>query len=533
MGKKPNLIYIYADDLGRGMLSCYGQKHFRTPNIDRLAAEGMRFTESYGCSFCAPARASLLCGVHDAHAGRWTFTKAGIYMELDKGTMTLDQVYELIHNTGVQGGPGDGYLPQIAKSAGYATGQVGKLEWGFATTGDELDKHGWDYHYGYYDHQRCHGYYPTFLFENGKKIDIPGNTMINCGAKLSAFENGELIDMTGRAVYSQDLFDQKIVEFIRDHKDEPFFLYHPSQLPHGAVFFPEIHPSVADNPELTPLEKEFASMILRLDKTVGIILDELDALGLGDNTMVIFSSDNGHTLAYAQPGRISGSVMLDGTRIDNVTTKYHSDTNGDVFDGNDGMAGLKLTSWEGGVKIPYLIRWPQAVKPAVTDRMIANYDLMATFADLLEVEMPDNKDGLSYASLLQGDEARFEGHDYVVYASYMGPAIVAKDGWKLRVVVDPDKYRIGVFGDFIENLGEAIEYQLFHVKDDYREDHNVADQHPEKVEELRRLLVKECDGNLLNGTPQAHFAFYGAQFKQNEGEGKAAGRQGRRGRHAG
>jgi arylsulfatase A-like enzyme len=534
MAKKPNLIYIYADDLGRGMLSCYGQKHFRTPNIDRLAAEGMQFTESYGCSFCAPARASLLCGVHDAHAGRWTFTKAGIYMELDKGTMTLDQVYELIHNTGVQGGPGYGYLPQIAKQAGYATGQIGKLEWGFATTGDELDKHGWDYHYGYYDHQRCHGFYPTFLFEDGKKFDIPGNTMVNCGAKASAFENGELIDMTGRAVYSQDLFDQKIVEFIRSHKDEPFFLYHPSQLPHGPVFFPEIHPSVADNPELTPLEKEFASMVLRLDKTVGMILDELGALGLSDNTMIVFSSDNGHTLPYAQPGRLSAQVMLDGTKVDNVTTKYHSDTNGDVFNGNDGMAGLKLTSWEGGVKIPYLIRWPQAVKAgAVTDRMIANYDLMATFADLLEVEMPANKDGLSYAPLLKGDEARFEGHDYVVYASYMGPAIVAKDGWKLRVVVNPDKYRIGVFGDFIEKMGEAVEYQLFHVKDDYREDHNVTDQHPEKVGELLRLLVKECDGNLLNGTPQAHFAFYGAQFKQDDGAGKGAGRQGRRGAHAG
>lgn len=512
---KPNIVYIYADDLGRGMLSCYGQKHFRTPNIDRLADEGIKFMQAYGCAFCAPARASLLCGLHDAHAGGWSFTKAGIYTELDKGTMTLDQIYELIHNTGVQGRPGDVFLPHIAKQAGYVTGQIGKLEWGFATTGKELDAHGWDYHYGDYDHQRCHGYYPTFLFENGVKVDIEGNTFVNCGARRSAFENGRLIDMTGRSVYAQDLYDAKIVEFIRKHKDEPFFLYHPSQLPHGPVFYPYIHPSVADNPELTPIEKEFASMVLRLDRTVGLIMSELESLGLADNTIVLFSSDNGHTIrdTYEQTGRVMHGALPDGRTLDNIEVKFYSDTCGDVFDGNDGMAGLKVTSWEGGVRIPYLVRWPAKIKEKrVFDGLIANYDLMSTMAELLGTAMPEGKDGVSFAPVLNGEIELFSEHDHIVFASYMGPAIVTREGWKLRCVIDADRYRVSQWGNFPDDLNEAVTYQLYHLREDYREERDVAKQYPEKVKELRRKLIEECDGSLLNGTPQAHFAFYGAMY---------------------
>ena len=509
---KPNIIYIYADDLGRGMLSCYGQKHFQTPNIDRLSEEGMRFNQAYGCAFCAPARASVLCGLHDAHAGRWTFTKAGIYREIDKGTLTLEEVYELIHNTGIQDGAEDVFLPHIAQKAGYVTGQIGKLEWGFATTGDELERHGWDYHYGYYDHLRCHGYYPTFLFENGKKFDIEGNTFVNCGAKRSAFEQGKQIDMTGRKVYSQDLFDEKIIEFIRAHKDEPFFLYHPSQLPHGAIFFPEIHPSVADNPYLNDLEKEFASMILRLDQTVGLILDELDRLNLSENTLVIFSSDNGHALQYRLEGRVTREMTSNGEKIDNINTKFYSDTCGDVFDGNDGMAGLKFSNWEGGVRIPYIMRWPGTIKPgSITEHMVANYDLMPTVAELLEVEMPGSKDGISFAPLLNDDLDNLQAHEYVVYASYMGPALVTRDGWKIRAVIDVDQYRYERLGAFLEEMEEMVEYQLFNIQEDYREEKNVAHKYPEKVDELRQKLIKECDGNLINGTPQMHFAFYGRE----------------------
>ena len=344
----PNIIYIYGDDLGRGMLSCYGQKHFQTPNIDRLAREGLQFTRAYGCIFCAPARASLMTGYHDAHAGRWTFTRGGLYRPLAEGTMTFEHIAELINNTGLQERPDEVFLAQIAQRAGYVTGQIGKLEWGFATTPERIRRHGWDYHYGYYDHQLCHGFYPPFLFENGDIVEIPGNTHPDCGNHPGSEspENAAIRhDMTGKVTYSQDLFNDKIVDFLRKHRNQPFFLFHPSQLPHGPISVPEIHPGVKDAPELTGFEKEYASMILRLDDTVGIILDELDALGIADNTIVFFSSDNGHEIYAAQQGRTVKRQSLDGIRYDDITTRHTTEQSGDIFNGNDGMAGLKWTSW--------------------------------------------------------------------------------------------------------------------------------------------------------------------------------------------
>lgn len=143
MSERPNVIHIYADDLGRGMLSCYGQKQFRTPNIDRIAAGGIRFDRAYSCVLCAPARASLLNGRHDCHAGAWTFTKGNVYTMISSGRMTFEEVREVINNTGIQAGPDDVFLAQLFKQAGYATGEIGKLEWGFATTPERMERHGW------------------------------------------------------------------------------------------------------------------------------------------------------------------------------------------------------------------------------------------------------------------------------------------------------------------------------------------------------------------------------------------------------
>ena len=518
---KPNIIYIYADDLGRGMLSCYGQQHFRTPYIDRLASEGVRLTQAYGTSFCAPARASLMTGMHDAHAGRWTFTKAGVYKDYHEGKLDLMDLYELIHNTGIRPRDGQRFLAHMAREAGYVTGQIGKLEWGFSTTGPELAEHGWDYHYGYYDHERCHGFYPPFLWENGDRVDIPGNTDVHCGrGHYSVFPDGTVPhDPEGRGVYSQDLFDEKILEFLQAHRGEPFFLYHPSQLPHGPTYYPDVYPQVADNPDLTPVEKEYASMVLRLDETVGKILAELDGLGLADSTIVIFAADNGHAPGYQQPGRFLIDTDLDGNPIDQITTKFYSDANGDVFDGNDGMAGLKCTNWEGGAKIPFVVRWPGRVAPGtVSDHLIANYDTMASIADLLDVELdPADTDGITFLPALQGHERATE-HNHVVYASQDGPSLVTRDGWKLRVYLRRDRILgFAQFGAHPAAIDDAVIYQLYYLPDDYREERDLAADQPDKLHELRALLLKECDGNLANGTPQAHFAFYNYGYARGPG----------------
>lgn len=508
---KPNIVYIYADDLGRGMLSCYGQEHFRTPNIDRLADEGMKFTHAYGTAFCAPARACLITGMHDAHAGRWTFNRAGIYKDVAKGKTTLEHVLEVINNTGIRPAADGQYLASVAKKAGYATGEIGKLEWGFATTGEEIAAHGWDYHYGYYDHQMCHGFFPPFVFENGKKIDVPGNTDPSCGlGKNGPYVDGKIEHPeAARAVYSQDLFDEKIVEFMREHKDQPFLLYHPSQLPHGPIYYPDVYPELRDNPELTDPEKEFASMVIRLDRTVGLVLDTLEELGLTENTLILFASDNGHINCPTQVGRSHARQDLQGNPINNVTNKFTTEACGDVFDGNDGMAGLKTTNWEGGARIPFLAKWPACIEPgSVSSHLISNYDTLATVADVVGVEMWGDTDGISFRPALAGEEDAPE-HDYIIYASMYGPAMVTRDGWKLRVVIDRSKaMTFGGFGANISVLKDSVLHQLYYLPDDYREDNNLAKSEPEKVHELRKLLLQECDGNMIHGTPNAHFAFY-------------------------
>jgi len=500
---RPNIIYIYADDLGRGMLSCYSQKHFSTPNIDRIADEGIRFTDFYGCVFCAPARASLLLGLHDCHRGTWTYTTGGIYNHIAKGDITADQIAELVHTTGLQPGPDDVFLPQVVKAAGYTTGQVGKLEWGFATTSREIVRHGWDYHYGWYDHARCHGFYPPFLFENGQMVQIPGNTRDDCGVTPEGEtpENRESRwDMSGKAVYSQDLFDQRILEFIRANRDRPFFLYHPSQLPHGPISVPEIHPSVAGNSALTQYEKEYASMVLRLDQTVGLILNELEELGIDDNTMVMFSSDNGHECYYQEEGRCNHWMNIrTGEYYDDITTKHYSELSGDVFDGNDGMAGKKWTAWEGGPRIPAMIRWPGRIKPGrISSRLIANYDLMPTLADLVGVSCPDGKDGRSYLPELLDESDPCLGHEYVVFGSFKGPAAVTREGWKLRYIKQ-DRSNV---------------YQLYYLPDDYREERNLIQEGPEDtINRLSTILLQECDGNYRNGMGTTHLvSFPGWQY---------------------
>jgi arylsulfatase A-like enzyme len=483
--KRPNVIFIYADDLGRGLLSVEGQKIIKTPNIDKLAHEGMRFENAYGSMFCAPARASLISGYHDAHKGKWKITAAGAYKKILTGQFTLEEIEQKLEE---QTGPiseDEVFLAEVMKSAGYVTGEVGKLEWGFSATDKEMKRHGWDYYYGYLDHGRCHGFYPPFLFENGEMVTIEGNTRNDCG-KTTERETEAAFkarwDMEGKTTYSQNLFLEKILGFIRENKDKPFFLYHPTQLPHGPVSIPEVHSDYINDDRLTQIEKEYASMVKMLDDHVGIIMQELKTLGIDDNTMVVFGGDNGHEIYYTKEGRILKPVrnMQTGEFFDDVNTKYYSDVAGDVFDGNDGMAGVKRTNWEGGVRVPLILRWPGKIKEGVTsEALVANYDFMATMADLVGYDLPKTKDGKSYLPELLGEKT--QGHDYVVYASFMGPSIVANDGWKLRYFAPKDIF------------------QLYYLPNDYQEKNNIIDSNPEKVEELKAALIKACDGDISNG----------------------------------
>ncbi|WP_439184318.1 arylsulfatase [Carboxylicivirga taeanensis] len=484
--KVPNVVFIYADDMGRGMLSHEGQKIVKTPNIDRLASEGLRFENVRGCMFCAPARASLLTGYHDGHANKWKITSGGAYKNAFDGEIHSNEISAALYKQTADTEKQIITLAEVFKQAGYTTGQVGKLEWGFSVSFEEMKQHGWDYYYGFLDHVMAHGFYPPYMYENGEKIDIPGNTRKDCG-KTRERETPETYkdrwNMEGKSVYSQDLFLDKILSFIQDNKDRPFFLFHPTQLPHGPVAIPQVHDDFKKDDRLTQIEKEYASMVKMLDDHVGIIRQKLSELGLEDNTMIIFSSDNGHEIYYSQEGRILKPVrnMQTGERFDNISTKYYSELGGDVFNGNDGMAGLKYDNWEGGLRVPLIVKWPgKTPENTVLNNLVANYDILTTFADLLNVELAEEKDGISLLPLFSGKGTNVE-HDYIINASMYGGTIVTKEGWKLR-----NYYSKNIF-------------QLYYLPDDYREENNLADQFPEKVEELKSILTKECNGDLANG----------------------------------
>lgn len=482
----PNVIFIYADDLGRGMLSHEGQEIVKTPNIDRLASEGLRFENVRGCMFCAPARASLLTGYHDGHANKWKITSGGAYKKAFSDDLQSNEISAALHKQKTDTLKKIITLAEVFKQAGYTTGQVGKLEWGFSVSFEEMKAHGWDYYYGYLDHVMAHGFYPPYMYENGKKVDIPGNTRQDCG-KTKERETPETCkerwNMEGKSVYSQNLFLDKIRTFIHDNKDHPFFLFHPTQLPHGPVAIPEVHADFVTDQRLTQIEKEYASMVKMLDEHIGIIMKELKKLGLEENTMIIFSSDNGHEIYYSQEGRILKPVrnMQTGERFDNITTKFYSETGGDVFNGNDGMAGLKYDNWEGGLRVPLIIKWPGITPENTTSKkLIANYDILTTFADLFNVELNETKDGISLLPILTGKNPEVE-HDYTINASMYGGTIVTKDGWKLRNYYSKDIF------------------QLYYLLDDYKEENDLAMQYPEKVNKLKSILKKECNGNLANG----------------------------------
>jgi len=484
---KPNVIYIYADDMGKGMLSAYGQQQFQTPNIDRLIQYGTSFSRAYGCMLSAPARASLLTGYNDCHGTeKWNISRGGAYLYSVTDTNKIAPVETSIDSVDVRLPKGDYYLPQVFKKAGYFTAQIGKLEYGFTATRAQMTRHGWDYYYGYLDHIRCHGYYPPFLFDNGKIVPIPGNTHTNCGKSIEQETDKTLAerwDKNGKEVYVQNIFLNKILAFLRTHKDKPFFLYHPTTLPHGPVAVPAIDPEIANNTHLTTIEKEYASMVKLLDDNIGAIIAELQRLGIADHTIIVFASDNGHEIYYAQKGRCEKPYrnLQTGKLYDDLGNKYYSSTSGDIFNGNASMAGLKRSNLEGGVHIPLVFYCPGIIPQGkVCKELVSNYDFLPTVADMLHVLLPIKKDGQSYlSSLLQNKKQKADR--YVVFGSYTGPGIVYDNGWKLRYYLPKNVW------------------ELFYLPNDPQERKDLSRQYPDRLKQLQNILLRECRGNIDNG----------------------------------
>ncbi|MGH9629489.1 MAG: arylsulfatase, partial [Bryobacteraceae bacterium] len=331
--RQPNIVFIMLDDLGSADVGCYGQKKIQTPNIDRLAREGMRFTDCYaGGAVCAPSRCVLMTGLHTGHAA----------VRANAGTVPLRGE--------------DVTAAEVLKGAGYATGGFGKWGLGDAGTSGEPAKQGFDQFFGYLHQIHAHSYYPEFLWQDGRKYPLQGNRE---GA---------------REQYSADLIAERALQFVRDHKDGPFFLYAAFTLPHGRFEVPSDAPYSGKH--WPQGEKNYAAMVTRADRQIGAILELLEELKLRDETIVFFTSDNGGT---------SGG----GHDVS-------------FFNSNGRLRGQKGQLYEGGIRVPMIVRWPGKVKAgAVNETPWAFCDFLPTAAELAGAQTPRGIDGISVLPELQ------------------------------------------------------------------------------------------------------------------------------------
>ena len=424
---KPNIIFILADDLGYGDLSCYGQQKFATPNIDRLAAEGMKFTQFYaGSTVCAPSRCSLMTGLHTGHC----FIR-GNKQDKDWGNFPLaaDQTT----------------IATLLKKAGYATGCFGK--WGLGSNANEGSpmKHGFDEFFGYYDQRDAHNYYPPYVHRNDEKIELDGKT------------------------YSHDLIEAESLAFIRKNKDKPFFCYLPVTIPHAAMQVPEefvapwrekfsefenVIGKYSFNTEVRNPVAAFPGMINRLDLTVKRILDVLAELDLDENTIILFSSDNG---PHKEGGHRS-----------------------DLFESSGQLRGIKRDLYEGGIRVPTLVRWTKKIKPgSVSDHLGGFWDVLPTLADLAGIpasERPQQLDGLSFLPTLLGNTAGQRQHPYLYWEFHEQNGKIAARLGKWKGV------RLNA------NQGSESPIEVYDLENDLAEITNVAEQNPEVVAQFKAIF---------------------------------------------
>ncbi len=437
---KPNIVFILTDDLGYGELGSYGQKKIRTPHLDRLASEGMRFTQHYsGSPVCAPSRCVLLTGKHTGHArirGNDEFPKG---VDLKKNP----------HMEGQHPLPaGTVTLPGLLKKAGYTTAAFGKWGLGAAETEGAPWHHGFDYFYGYLCQRQAHNHYPTHLWRNGERHVLEGNSQGN---------------LTGKH-YAHDLLVEEALGFVGAHRDKPFFLYLPFHIPHVAVQAPEdsVQEYAGQFPETpytgnkgylphpTP-RAAYAAMITRMDRDVGRLMDLLKELNLEKRTLVMFSSDNGPA--------------------------WNGGADPEFFESANGFRGLKATVYEGGIRVPLIARWPGKIKPGtVSDHVSAFWDILPTLAEVAGVKALLDVDGISLVPTLLGKRGqKRHGHLYWEYPEKTGSQAIRLGDWK-AVRLDAKK-----------NLNGPLE--LYNLAKDPGETVNLAEAHPGLVKRLESLMA--------------------------------------------
>ena len=471
---RPNILFILCDDMGYGDLGCYGQPFIRTPHIDAMAGEGIRFTQAYaGSPVSAPSRASFMTGQHSGHGEvrgnkeYWRNAPTVMYGNNKEFSVVGQHPYDPDHII----------LPEIMKDNGYTTGMFGKWAGGYEGSCSTPDKRGVDEYYGYICQFQAHLYYPNFLNRYSKAMGDTGVVRVVMNENIKYPMYGP--EYQKRPQYSADMIHEKAMEWL-DNQDgkQPFFGVFTYTLPHAELVQPE--DSILNeykakfNPDkafggsegsrynaITHTHAQFAAMITRLDYYVGEVLKKLKEKGLDENTLVIFSSDNGpHEEGGADP----------------------------TFFGRDGkLRGLKRQCHEGGIRVPFIARWPKHVPAGeVNDHICAFYDLMPTFCDIAGIKNYEKKyrskekevdyfDGISFAPTLLGKKKQKQ-HDFLYWEFNETNQIAVRMGdWKLIV-----------------KKGTPF---LYNLETDIHEDNDVAAQHPDIVEKMKAIIFEQHTPN--------------------------------------
>ena len=440
---KPNIIYILLDDAGYGDFGCYGQKTLLTPNVDRMASEGMKFTRHYaGSTVCAPSRCVLMTGLHTGH-GR---VRANGPSELPDTDLTVSR---------------------LLKDAGYLTACIGKYGLGMPAPEDDPQKKGFDYFFGYVNTAHAHNGYTTFLIRNGERV--PLDNQIIPGTENKPGTGVATAD--GRKQWAPQLLAEDVQRFLDERakdKNKPFFLCYNLMLPHANNEADETSPlghgmetpgygefSSRDWPDV---EKGFASAMKFVDDQVGAVLAKLKKLGLDENTIVMLSSDNG-------PHKEGGH-------------------NPEFFQSSGGFKGIKRDLTDGGVREPFIVRWPGRIQPGSVSEHVSGFqDLMPTAADLAGVKVTAECDGISFLPTLLGNNAQQKQHPYLCwyFTEQGGKSAVLKWPWKLihRNTGNVKKKTAEV---------KPLIVELFNLDSDPAESKNVAPENPEIVKELEAIM---------------------------------------------
>lgn len=452
-GARPNIIYILADDLGYGDIGAFGQTKIDTPHLDRLAREGLVFTQHYaGSSVCAPSRASLLSGQHTGNLQiRGNYEFGGFLDENEFGQMPLD--------------PSSVTIAEVMRENGYRTGIIGK--WGLGGPGSEGEpgNHGFDYFFGYLDQKQAHNYYPTHLWRNGERVALGNPFFVPHPATYGGSQRAEDYRDYMGPDFVPDILAKEAEEFIARNHASPFVLFYTPTIPHAALQVPdalleryegrwEEEPLHANGYTPHPRPRAArAALITLLDTQIGAMREQLHQLGIADNTLIIFTSDNGASS--------EGGADLA------------------FFESNGGLRGEKRDLYEGGIRVPMIAHWPGRIAAGTsTDHLSAIWDVLPTFAQLAGGKAPDAIDGLSFAEVLTGSEPRAV-HRYLYWEFHGGnptPAQAIRQGdWKLVRLRPEDA---------------AVTEQLYNLADDPGETIDLSASHPAQLAQLGALMDK-------------------------------------------